>query len=432
MRTFPAFAAAVPIDVPDAYVVAWKSRLGATLCACYEHSCAAMQPACIVFTGNCLWKHSHVLYLSNLVSAVRLAEAALEQWQQYYPYWTHMQTNLSDTAGLPLVHRECGRLLKHLCQISAWAHHIQQRRSTCRVCRSKWPRCMCTIRIHPHNWTTPCDISASGRVAARPSDVPFTPAGRSDVWPSIIRIEQIKATVYRDFLLTSRTHHDQRLHNFCRLAAAKCGFPNRASTGILYMWAAPWCKHLYDLYVGQTGTYGWKRMRTHIDALNAGSDTGKPYDQMRKTHISRFVFLPVCDFSVVAPYHADRLFLEAQAISLLRPSLNTQGLPMGKAGPKHGAFGTVLIPRRQAQRPVMSLRQVPEQAPTLQHRQFPLALPRSPAAAQSWCRRMQVVVAVARRPLWQRGRCNNQALCTLIANWSPRQSLKILSLPCAA
>ena len=282
---------------------------------------------------------------------------------------------------------------------------------------------MCTIRIHPHNWTTSCDISASGRVAARPSDVPFTPAGRSDVWPSNIRIEEIKATVYRDFLLTSRTHHDQRLHNFCRLAAAKCGFPNRASTGILYMRAAPWCKHLY---VGQTGTYGWKRMRTHVYAVNAGSDTGKLYDQMRKMHISRFVFLPVCNLSVVAPYHADRLFLEAQAISLL-PLPQYPGLTDGQGWSQ----ARCLCHCAHSQATSTTTCHEPEASTRTSAYTTASTIATCPSQKPSCC--TELVSSHAGRcrrgtpsPV-ATGRCNNQALCTLIANWPPRQSLKILS-----
>ena len=122
---------------------------------------------------------------------------------------------------------------------------------------------------------------------------------------------------------TSRTHHDQRLHACCRTFASKCGLPLPRSSGTLYMWAAPWCKHVY---IGQTSTNGWARMRTQLYALNAGRDSGKLYDQLRKMHVSRFVFMPVCDLSIVAPVHADGLFIGAQAISLLQPSLNTRGL----------------------------------------------------------------------------------------------------------
>ena len=189
------------------------------------------------------------------------------------------------------------------------------------------------------------------------------------------------------------------------------------------MWAAPWCKHVY---IGQTSTNGWARMRTHLYALNAGRDSGKLYDQLRKMHVSRFVFMPVCDLSIVAPVHADRLFIEAQAISLLQPSLNTRGL-MPQAlqnGPESHAV--VVIPKRQIQRPVMQLRHAPRSHASRLFRPDMLQLAGDPARAGSYCDRVNTIASIARRPLWQRRGCCNNNLISLMRSWTQPESLKML------
>ena len=174
------------------------------------------------------------MQFSSVASAVQLAETALSEWNVFRAWYCAASECDPNCSRACFVHRESGRALKLLCQLSAWVHHIQQRRSSCRVCRESWNACRCSVRLDPRAWTTACDITQ-----ARDSQRNLLPVfKRRDIWPSIVRIEEIKGQLFRDFVRTSRTSRSM----------FTCFLPNCC----FEMWAAASQVIRYVIYVGCT------------------------------------------------------------------------------------------------------------------------------------------------------------------------------------
>ena len=76
-------------------------------------------------------------------------------------------------------------------------------------------------------------------------------------------------------------------------------------------------------------------------------------------HLSRFVFMPVCDRSIAAPVHAVMLFIEVQAILLLQSSLHTRGLVPQALQHSSESHAALVIPKRQIQFTTFSTEAMP-------------------------------------------------------------------------
>ena len=129
-----------------------------------------------VHTDAYIWSKKYTTQFSSVASAVQLAETVLSEWNVFCAWYCTASECDPNCSRACFVHRESGRALKLLCQLSAWVHHIQQRRS----CRGSWNACRCSVRLDPRAWTTTCDI-----MQARASQRNLLPVfNRRDIWPS--------------------------------------------------------------------------------------------------------------------------------------------------------------------------------------------------------------------------------------------------------
>ena len=203
-----------------------------------------------------------------------------------------------------------------------------------------------------------------------------------------------KGYIYKDFLSSSPTHYDRKLCAFWTMLEAKFGVAHTTSTGILYMLAAPWCCHSY---IGQTNGNGWTRLQSHRYACLSGKQSGKLYDKLRQMRFSSFVFISLCDLSTCTTTVADRLFVEAQAITLWKPTLNVQGTP--GTIKYSNEFVSLVFPRRVQDRPLMHARGVVQQDPALLFPPSAILAPRERPGAKGWRQRLAMAVADSRRPI---------------------------------
>ena len=100
-------------------------------------------------------------------------------------------------------------------------------------------------------------------------------------------------------------------------------------------------------------------------------------------HFSSFVFIPLCDLSTCTTTVADRLFVEAQAITLWKPTLNVQGTP--GTIKYSNEFVSLVFPRRVQDRPLMHARGVVQQDPALL---FPPSAILAPRERPDWLWRL--------------------------------------------
>lgn len=358
------------------------------------------------------WLQSHTLPLASTAAAIKLASEIYASWRGRCP--EGYVRSLVHVSRKRAVHREAGRVVKCLSQISTWLYHCQQFRADCRHCNEPWRKCCCKIHIHPCSWQSSCDIEVATGTEQRASQ-----SRRQSIWQALRIVEHLKGFIYRDFLNTSHTRNDMKLASFLEAWEQKCGRAHSNSTGVLYVYSAPWS---CQAYIGQTGGSGWLRHQQHRYTQLSRRETGKLYDQFNKTHISKYVFLPICDLSSVARVKSDRLFLEAQAIAMLRPTLNTQGMPV--TGPRAAYHTEIVLPMKPRGRALMHLRGAPKSDASCAYEPDDIKLPSEPLTVGSWVDRVRMVTSTARRPLWQQRR-QNESLIDTIRSWTPSFMMKM-------
>ena len=361
-----------------------------------------------------MWRQPVVCKFRSEGAMVGMAVQCFIAWRQRCPS-NFFQTCRLSQGQLRGLHREAGRALKRLCQVSTWAYCKQQWNRHCPSCKRTWHHCDCCIHLTPRDWHSSCNVTSDGSA---------TFAHRDEheglkIWQVIRIVETMKGYIYRDFLSSSPTHYDRKLCAFWSMLEAKFGVAHTTSTGILYMLAAPWCCHSY---IGQTNGNGWTRLQSHRYACLSGKQSGKLYDKLRQMHFSSFVFIPLCDLSACATTVADRLFVEAQAITLWKPTLNVQGTP---ATVKYSnEYVSLVFPRRVQDRPLMHARGIVQQDPALLFPPSAILAPRERSGVQGWRQRLAVAVAISRRPIRQR-RGLNLGLLLSIQSWHPTYQMRI-------
>ena len=220
------------------------------------------------------------------------------------------------------LHREAGRALKSMCQVSAWAYCKQQWHKACPHCKHRWHFCQCSIHIAPRGWHSSCDITAQGA----------TNLNWNDHAPDDLRIWQIIRIV----------------------------------------------------------------------------ETIKGYFYL-------------CDLSVAATSVADRLFVEAQAIALWKPSLNVQGV--SSQDTYNNEYISIVAPRRIQSRALMHARGILQQVPHLLFPTSAILAPREHVDLRGWRHRLAVAASIGRRPILQR-RGLNCELVRLVQSWHPMYQLR--------
>ena len=373
--------------------------------------------AAAVETSNnvaALWRQPSVCKFGCEEAMLAMAVQCFGAWRQRCPNNFFQDCRLSQ-GQLRGVHREAGRALKRMCQVSAWAYCKQQWSRHCPYCKKTWVRCGCCIHLAPRDWHSSCNVTVDGS-ATFPQ---YAEHHGLKIWQVIRVIETIKGYIYKDFLSSSPTHYDKKLCAFWSMLEAKFGVAHTTSTGVLYMLAAPWCCHSY---IGQTNGNGWTRLQSHRYACLSGKQSGKVYDKLRQMHFSSFVFVPLCDLSTCAATVADRLFVEAQAIAIWKPTLNVQGTP---ASNKYSnEYVSLVFPRRVQDRPLMHARGIVQQDPAALFPPSAILGPRERPGAHGWRQRLSVAVSVSRRPIRQRG-VVNLGLLQSIQSWHPSYQMRI-------
>ena len=137
---------------------------------------------------------------------------------------------------------------------------------------------------------------------------------------------------------------------------------------------------------------------------------------------SSFVFISLCDLSTCTTTVADRLLVEAQAITLWKPTLNVQGIP--DTIKYSNEFVSLVFPRRVQDRLLMHTRGVVQQDPALLFPPSAILAPRERPGAKGWRQRLAMAVAVSRRPIRQR-RGLNLGLFLSIQSWHPTYQIRI-------
>ena len=376
---------------------------------------AGPRPVCAMkLAGSKIWTNSHELPFRSEGAMLGLAIQCYKGWRRLCPVGS-LRDGPTSVGRKRELHREAGRALKTMCQVSAWVYCKQQWHKTCPHCKCRWHSCQCSIRIAPRGWHSSCDITALGA-----TDLNWNEHTPDDlrIWQIIRIVETIKGYFYKDFLTLSHTHYDRKLLAFWNMLETKFGTALNDSAGILYMFSAPWCCHSY---IGQTGGNGWTRLQSHRYA-SLSKKPGKLYDKMRQMHFSSFVFVPLCDLSVAATSVADRLFIEAQAIALWKPSLNVQGVISQDT--YNNEYMSIVAPRRIQSRVLMHARGLLQQVPHLLFSTSAILAPREHVDLRGWRHRLAVAVSIGRRPILQKRGLNSE-LVRVVQSWHPMYQVRI-------
>jgi len=93
---------------------------------------------------HALWHDVHHVWAASSASLSYLAREVIGEWStRMLLYREHLSADGSNKGWRQrAIHREAGRVLKFLIQISAVAYFVQRRTAGCLTCGKKWTQCM--------------------------------------------------------------------------------------------------------------------------------------------------------------------------------------------------------------------------------------------------------------------------------------------------